>query len=84
MLTQHLHSHDLRAAAVEMHHPRLTFHEPQAIAALAEDPTNNVLMIPPDDHRGASLLGLVEHGMTDIGLQVLLDLQEITVIIEAY
>jgi len=77
-------SYEMLASAMDLRKPRFAFIEAPEIVALVQDPLLNVLSIPVDEQRGNGLPGLLEYGVTEQSLQVLLDLQQISMIIEAY
>jgi hypothetical protein len=62
----------------------VAWYEAPEIIALEEDHAINVPITPPMGDRGTALPGLAEHGMSEELINVLIDLQQITLIIEAY
>lgn len=77
-------SHELLTAALDLRKPHFAFFEVPEIKALSEDPMLNVLTNPMDEQRGWALPCLLAYGLTEQALRVMLDLQYISVIIEAY
>jgi hypothetical protein len=62
----------------------VAWYEAPEIAALEEDPATNVPIVPPVNNRGTALPGLAANGMSEDLISVLVNLQQITLIIEAY
>jgi len=83
MLTT-IRSHELLAAAMDLRKPQFAFFEAPGIIMLTQDPTLNVLTVPMDEQRGSALPELLAYGVPEQALIVMLDLQHISVIIEAY
>lgn len=79
-----LRSHELLAAALDLRKPNFAFFEAPDIIALSENPMLNILINPVDEQRGWALPSLLNHGITEMALRVMLDLQYVSVIIEAY
>lgn len=77
-------SHELLTAALELRKPHFTFFEVPEITALSENPMLNILTTPVDEQRGWALPNLLCYGLTERALRVMLDLQHVSVIIEAY
>jgi hypothetical protein len=77
-------SHELLTAALDLRKPHFAFFDAPEIIALSENPMLNILTFPVDEQRGWALPSLLAHGLTKQALRVMLDLQHISVIIEAY
>src|ERR1700753_2460305 len=69
---------------MDLRKPQFSFFEAREISMLAENPWLNALTVPMDEERGSGLPGLLEYGVTEQALKVFVDLQQISVIIEAY
>lgn len=52
--------------------------------ARATDPTANVPLRPLDPHRGSNLAGLVAYGLTEEALGVMVEMLNVTVLVEAF
>lgn len=79
-----LRSHELLGAALDLRKPNFAFFEAPDIVALSENPMLNVMIDPVDEQRGWALPSLLDYGITEHALRVMLDLQYVSVIIEAY
>jgi len=79
-----IRSHELLTAALDLRKPHFAFFEAPEIVALSENPMLNILTNPVDEQRGWALPSLLTYGLTEQALRVMLDLQYISVIIEAY
>lgn len=64
--------------------PYFPIHELPEVAALANDPSVNVLLNVADNTRGRGFLELLDCGLTEAALAVFLDMAELTTIVEAY
>ncbi|KAE9993668.1 hypothetical protein EG327_003932 [Venturia inaequalis] len=83
-LAKSISHHELLAAALDLRKPNFAFFEAPDIIALSENPMLNILINPVDEQRGWALPSLLNHGITEMALRVMLDLQYVSVIIEAY
>jgi hypothetical protein len=63
------------------YHP---FYEIPEIVLLAEDPSINVLVEPIGDHRGNEFRPLVKLGLTEEALAIMIDMVNITAVMEAF
>jgi hypothetical protein len=75
---------DLREAALNLRKPFYEFYELPPVWALAEDPTLNVLSAPIDESRGRGFPGLLGLGLTEEALMVVLDMVNMSAVMEAY
>jgi hypothetical protein len=62
----------------------LEFYVAQEIWDRVNDPTINLPLQPFDEHRGSSLANLLAFGLTEEALRVMVDMLEITVLVENY
>ncbi|TLD37561.1 hypothetical protein E2P81_ATG04373 [Venturia nashicola] len=83
-LAKSISHHELLGAALDLRKPNFAFYEAPDIIALSENPMLNILTDPIDEKRGWALPSLLNHGITEHALRVMLDLQYVSVIIEAY
>jgi hypothetical protein len=64
--------------------PFYEFYDVPAVRCLAEDPSLNVLSSPIEDSRGRGFPGLLSLGLTEEALMIVLDMINLTVVMEAY
>ncbi|QDS75453.1 hypothetical protein FKW77_004118 [Venturia effusa] len=83
-LAKSVSHHELLAMALDLRKPNFAFFESPDIIALSENPMLNVLTVRVDEKRGWALGNLLDFGITEHALGVILDLQYVSVIIEAY
>jgi hypothetical protein len=64
--------------------PLYDFYDLPAVRLLAEDPSLNVLPVPVSASRGRGFPGLLSLGLTEEALMVVLDMLDLSIVMEAY
>jgi hypothetical protein len=78
-----LSNHEIFSAALDLRKPVWPLYESDDMSVIMEDPFANVLALPIDRNKGSSLSSLVKQGIPTEAVETLLDMHNVSVIIEA-
>jgi VIT1/CCC1 family predicted Fe2+/Mn2+ transporter len=79
-----LSHHEIFSAALDLRKPVWPLYESEELRSIVDDPLINVLTVPLDQNKGRNIPSLIQYGVSAEAVEILLEMQSISVVIEAH